>query len=176
MMQIDRIEETRLSAPDETAIAVLLTRCFDTDFGGRSYYQQRHHVRLVAREGDAIVGHMALCYRDIRLGAALVPIAGLAEVATDPQRRGQGIAGRLLEAVIDEARAMGAVFVLLFGDRPLYAAHGFVAQPNVVTYLTLDGAWTGAVKTGADGGLMVLPLGNRPWDGAQPLDLLGHKF
>jgi len=175
-MQIDRIDEVRLSAEDDAGIARLLARSFATDFGGRSYYQQRHAVRIVARSDGAIVGHMALCFRDVRLGEALVPVIGLAEVATDPDQRGKGVATKLLRAAIDEAYATPARFFLLFGDRPIYAAHGFVPMPNVITYLTLDGAHTGAIKTGADGGLMVRDLGRGAWDGGAPLDLLGHKF
>ncbi len=175
-MKIERIPETALSPTVEAEIADLLGRCFDTDFGGRSYYQQRHHLRLTARVDGALVGHVALCLRDVRLGDSLVSIAGLAEVATDPAARGQGIAGALLDAAIAEVRNWPVRFFALFGDRPLYAARGFRPQPNTITYLVLDGARTGPLRTGADGGLMVLPIGPHDWDGTQPLDLLGHKF
>ena len=170
------IPEIALTCADEAAIAGLLAQCFDTDFGGRSYFQQRHHLRLVLRDQDRVVAHMALCFRDVRLGPNLTPIAGLAEVATHPEYRGRGLAGQLMTIAVDQARRMRAEFLLLFGDRPLYAGRGFTAQPNVITYLALDGARTGVIKTGRDGGLMVLPLGAGIWDGAAPLDLLGHKF
>ncbi len=175
-MQIERLEETRLTAQDEAQIADLLTQAFGPDFGGRSYYQQRHHVRLVTRLDDAITGHMALCYRDIRIGDTLTPIAGLAEVATDPDQRGKGIAGHLITAAIAEAKAMRAQFLILFGDRPIYAGRGFITQPNTLTYLALDGAKTGAVATGVDDGLMVMPMAETAWDPVALVDLMGHKF
>ncbi|SLN63334.1 GNAT family N-acetyltransferase [Roseisalinus antarcticus] len=174
-MQIDRIEETRLSGGDEAAIISLLGRSFGTDFGGRSFYMQRHHVRLVLRDPQ-IVGHMALSLRAIRLGDALVDIVGLAEVATDPDRRGEGIATRLMDAAIAEARATGADFFVLFGDQPLYAASGFVARSNTLRFVELDGARTGQVQEAKRGGLMVLPLGVVAWDSDAPVDLLGHLF
>lgn len=175
-MRIERIAETALKPQDDAAIAALLAVCFETDFGGRSFYQQRHHVRLLSRNGADMIGHLALCYREVRLGQDLVPIAGLAEVATHPDWQGQGIAGRLLDVAIDEVATWQARFFVLFGDRPLYAARGFRPMGNQITFLTLDGARTGQIKTGRDGGLMVREMGRGAWDPQQALDLLGHKF
>lgn len=174
-MQIDRIEELRLTTADDAAIALLLGRCFKTDFGGRSYFVQRHHVRLVVRD-PGIVGHMALTFRSVRTDDAIVPVVGLAEVATDPDRRGQGIASTLLKAAIEEARKSPAAFFLLFGDAGLYAAHGFVPVSNPLRYVVLDGLRSGDAEDGQSDELMVLPLRDAVWDPETPVDLLGHKF
>ncbi|KPP89302.1 MAG: putative acetyltransferase [Rhodobacteraceae bacterium HLUCCA08] len=174
-MRIERIEEARLNADDTAAIARLLDRAFGPEFGGRSFFQQRHHVRLVARD-PGIVGHMALGLRDVRLGDDLVTIACLGDVATDPDRRGEGIATRLMQAVLAESRAMPAAFLVLFGDQPLYAGTGFVSQRNPMIWTDLTDARTGPVERGRDDGLMVLPLGDMSWDPDAPLDLLGWKF
>ena len=174
-MQIDRIDELGLSAGDEAGIAALLARCFSTDFGGRSFFMQRHHLRIVARD-PGIVGHVALGLRAIRLGERLVDVLGLAEVATAPERRGEGIAGRLTAEAIAAARESRADFLVLFGDRPLYAAAGFEPHRNEIRHVEMTGARTGAVQSARRGGLMVLPLRGDPWDGAAPVDLLGHLF
>jgi len=100
-MLIEKIPEWDLSSQDDAEIAALLARCFPTDFGGRSYFIQHHHLRLVVRQPQ-IIGHMALVLRSVQLGDRLVSIAGLAEVATDPAHRGQGIAAQLLQAAIAE--------------------------------------------------------------------------
>ncbi|GGL54755.1 GNAT family N-acetyltransferase [Wenxinia marina] len=176
-MKIDRISEWHLTAADEAAIAALLESAFDVGFGGRTFYKQRHHLRLVMRDGDAVVGHMALCYRAVRLGGRLVDIVGLAEVATDPARQGQGVASRLLPEAIAAARETRAEFLLLFGDRPLYAGAGFVAFPdNPMRWTGMDGAATGETCTGVSETLMVLPLAGAAWDGAADLDLMGPLF
>lgn len=177
---IDRIEELRLSAGDEAEIAALLARAFGgSDFGGRSFHQQRHHLRLVLRDPH-VVGHMALTYRAIRMGDALVDIVGLAEVATDPDRRGEGIATRLLTAAIDEARGRRAQFFVLFGNRPIYAGHGFREVKNPFTYVELYEARTGDVVRREGAGdlddMMVLPLGDMDWDDTVHIDMLGTKF
>lgn len=174
-MRVERLEEPYVTAADEAAIADLLGGALNVNLDGRSYYQQRHHFRLVLRDPQ-IIGHMALCYRDVRLGSELIPIMGLAEVATAANRRNEGIASRLLRSAIKIATATRAEFLLLFGDEPIYARQGFVAQPNEITYLTLDRGRTGQIKTGAHGKLMVRQLSDSPWNAAAPLDLLGHKF
>lgn len=173
---IERIEEMRLTPADEAHIAHLLGRAFDTDFGGRSYFKQRHHLRLIWREEGRVLGHMALTMRDIRLGDALVPIVGLAEVSTDPEHRGRGIAGALMQAAIHEARASIAAFLVLFGDQALYAAAGFVSQPNRLRSVGMEDARTGRIHTSGPEGLMVLPLTGQSWDPAADVDLLGTLF
>lgn len=175
-MQIERIEEMRLTRADEAAIATLLDLAFGTDFAGRSFYQNRHHVRLIVRDGSTVFGHMAIGLRAIRMGAQLCHAVGLAEVATHPDHRGQGIATALMHAAIAEARASIADFLVLFGDQPLYAASGFVAQPNSVTHLDMQGARSGDVIRGPKVGLMVMPLDDLPWDPKAEIDLMGFAF
>jgi len=175
-MQIERLNEYDLTPDVETQIADLLAQSFTTDFGGRSYFQQRHHVRFIARDGDAIMGHMALCYRDIRRDGVLVPIWGLAEVATAPQARGKGVATDLLDAAIAFVRTTPAAFLVLFGNRPIYAGNGFEKHRNTLVSISFEGAETGKVSTAENAGLMVLSLTDQQWDGAALIDLLGHKF
>lgn len=175
-MHIEQIAEWQLSPADDREIGDLLVRGFDEDFGGRSYHQQRHHMRVIARDQGAIIGHMAICYRDVRLGEDLVTICGLAEVVTAPEARGKGVATELLKAAISFAKTTQAAFFVLFGDRPIYAGHGFEVQDNMVTYTSLAEARTGLVITRETQALMVLPLTDQRWDAAAPLDLLGWNF
>lgn len=175
-MQIDRIPEWALTPQDEAQIAQLLARAFATDFGGRSYFQQRHHMRLVTRAQGRIIGHMGLLFRAVRLGEALTDIAGLADVATDPDHRAQGVAQSLLQAAIAEVQTSQAAFFLLFGNANVYSGNGFQRQTNSLTYLEMRGAVTGPVKTEPAEELMVRPLRNQPWPAAAGLDLLGTLF
>jgi predicted N-acetyltransferase YhbS len=175
-MIIEAIHETALSEGDEAAIAALLSDCFDTDFGGRSFFMQRHHLRLIARDGGRVIGHMALLYRAMRLGDRLIDVTGLAEVATAPDRRGEGIAGRMLERAIAEARAMGSDFFLLYGSAGLYSGAGFRTIRNTTRLVTMLGARTGGVTVERSDHLMMLPLGEAVWDEDAMLDLCGHIF
>ncbi len=175
-MDIEVIPEMQLTQADEARINALLLSAFDDSFGDRSFHQQRHHLRLILRSGDAIIGHMALCYRSVRMGDALVSIIGLAEVATAPETRGRGIASALLKEAIKIAKDSAAQFFVLMGDRPIYAGHGFFAAGNPMTYTELYGASTGAVVTKVSSDVMVMPLTDLAWDADAPVDLLGFSF
>jgi len=168
---IERLAEWQMSDRDEAAIAALLTRCFTTDFGGRSFFTHHHHLRLIVR-GQGVIGHMALMLRSVQLGGRRATVAGLAEVAIDPAHRGQGIAAALLRAAIAEAKASPADYLLLFGVAQVYVAAGFRTVSNPLTYVQVDGT---RVVTVGDDDLMVLPLRDAPWpDG--PVDLRGPVF
>jgi predicted N-acetyltransferase YhbS len=173
---VDRIEEMELTAADEAAIAGLLAACFKTDFGGRSYFRTRHHLRLVIREAGQIVAHVAVQFRAVRLGAAVVSVAGLADVACHPEHRGKGHAARLVQAAIERARQARAGHVLLFGTAGLYGAAGFVPVRNRLVYVEIDGARTGDMRREAVEDLQVLDLGDARWDSTAELDLMGSLF
>ena len=175
-MSIETIPEWRLSAADEAEIAGLLARCFDTDFGGRSFFSQHHHLRLVVRERGRVVGHMALVLRSVDLGGRRVSVAGLAEVATDPDHRGKGIAAALLKAAMTEAKASPATFMLLFGQAKIYGAAGFQPVTNRLAQIVLTGTRAGRVVSGGDNGLMVLALRDDPWPADSLVDLRGQVF
>jgi predicted N-acetyltransferase YhbS len=170
-MLIERIPEFHLTVADDAEIAGLLARCFDTDFGGRSYFTHRHHLRLVARQGQ-IIGHMALMLRAVDLGGRQTTIVGVAEVATDPAHRGEGIAAALLQAAIVEAKASPAEFMLLFGTAKLYAAAGFYYISNQMAVTSVDAERSLAKAQH----LMVLPLKSSTWPEDATLDLRGPEF
>ncbi len=183
-MEVERIEEMRLTPADDTAIAAVLAAAFgdkngdgpDGGFGGRSFYQQRHHVRFVIRDTAGIAGHAALGLRAVRLGDMMMTVATLGDVATDPARRGEGIATSLLRAAIAEAETSPARAVLLFGSAGLYAAHGFRAVRNPLRFVGFDDVRTGAVTEEPARWLMVLPFDGLIWDETAPLDLVGNCF
>lgn len=175
-MQVEHISEMTLSGADDAAIADLLSCAFDTDFGGRSFYKQRHHLRLVVRDGPQIIGHMALCFRAIRMGDSLVDIVGLAEVATHPDHRNKGIASTLMTHAVQAAKTSTADFFVLFGNQRLYPATGFVRRPNTMKYVVMDGAKTGPVQTVPNNALMVMELHEKVWDDSALIDWLGPLF
>lgn len=177
MTQAEIIAEQALSDADDRAIADLLARSFATDFGGRSYFQTRHSWRHVIRQGDRIVAHLAVQLRAVRLGQRLLTVAGIADVATDPDHRGAGLAGALLQAALEASRTSPASHALLFGTAALYPAAGFRPVANPITYLDLTGAQSRDLhRTRVVPHLQVLDLSDLPWDETLPLDLLGGLF
>ncbi|NDU99576.1 GNAT family N-acetyltransferase [Pseudoroseicyclus tamaricis] len=172
---IERVEEMRLAAPLEAEIAALIATAWD-DYEGRSFYKQRHHLRLLAREEGRLLGHMALGLRAVRLGDDLVDIATLGEVCTHPEARGRGIASALLQEAIAEAKASPARFFLLFGVAKLYPAAGFRPITQNLRLLGMDGARSLRMVHSRADDLMVLELRGEAWDEDKPLDLMGGSF
>lgn len=170
---VGTVTEDALTPETEAGIAGLLARCFDTDFGGRTFFQTRHHWRHLIRAEGRIVAHLAAQLRAVRLGGRLMTVVGLAEVATDPDHRGKGHATALLNAAIDRASGGPAEAVLLFGVAGLYAAAGFRAVANPMVHVDMTGVRTGAIRRGPAESLMVLPLRGTEWDGDAELDLVG---
>lgn len=175
-MLIESVPEWHLSQADDACIADLLARSFPTDFGGRSFYTQHHHLRLVVRGGGQIIGHMALVLRSVQLGDRRVTVAGLAEVATDPAHRGKGIAAALLQAAIAAAKASPASYLLLFGQARVYAAAGFRTVANRLAHVVTNGRSAVRMVSDGDDSLMVLPLRDEPWPEADLVDLRGPVF
>lgn len=177
-MQIETHHELDLTPALDAEIAALLEAAFGADdgFEGRSFYKQRHHLRILAREEGQMIGHVALTYRAIRLGDSLVPIIGLAEVATAPDQEGKGVASALLRETIAYAKGTQAAFILLFADHPIYARRGFTNVSNTLRYTRIDESRSQEVVTLKTEALHVMAIGDQTWDDTADVDLLGHAF
>ena len=175
-MDIQTVHELDISPALDREIAQLLQQAFDTDFGGRSFFQQRHHLRLIARIDGAMAGHVALTYRMIGQDGKMIPVIGLAEVATDVAFRGQGVARGLITASLDIARAGAAEFALLFGDPAHYHRYGFQSAANSLRSLDLENGISKGIKIAPDDSFMVAATGDTHWDPSAEVDLMGRKF
>lgn len=175
-MNTERHEELRLVPALDQQIAALLELCFPTDFGGRSFFQNRHHARFLTREDGALTGHLAVGFRAVWLGDQRLDVLGIAEVAVHPDFRRRGIGAALVVAALQEGRDAHADAVLLFGDQPIYGRAGFRAVTNPITRIEMHAARTGATIRDTPANLMVHPLGGTAWDDTAPLDLAGFTF
>lgn len=174
-MRITRFHEMSLDAINASRISVLLNEVFG-DFGARGHFLHRHQMRLVIREANRAVAHLALGLRVMRLGDELIDVATVAEVATHPDRRGEGLASALLADATTAAEGSGAAYMMLFGDAGLYAGAGFRKVSNPVRRVDMTGRVTGRVIDAPVDDMMVRELGDAAWHEALPLDLLGAKF
>lgn len=177
-MRIDATAEIDLTQATDARIGTLLDRAFGADAGYRvrSYHKQRHHLRLMAYDGGTLLGHLALLFRVIAMGERAVPIIGIAEVATDPAHQGKGIATALLQAAIARSRATTAEFILLFGDRPIYAGMGFLPKTCTIRYLGMDDGACTQIRTRVEPATRVMALRETIWDDDALIDLAGPIF
>lgn len=90
-------------------------------------------VSLVAEQSGAIVGHIAVS--PVTIAGEDVGWYGLGPVSVVPDLQGKGIGSQLIEAALDQLRALAAGGCVVLGDPGYYARFGFKATDA----LTLPG-------------------------------------
>ncbi|ARS26178.1 GNAT family N-acetyltransferase [Sphingomonas sp. KC8] len=112
------------TAVDSAAIARLLESAFPADDEARLVDRLRADgdltISLVAELAGNIVGHVALSPMTAPFRAL-----GLAPVAVDEDYRRRGIAARLIELSLEQARQDGWAAVFVLGDPAYYTRFGF---------------------------------------------------
>ncbi|HET7560704.1 MAG TPA: GNAT family N-acetyltransferase [Limnochordia bacterium] len=78
----------------------------------------------VAEADGRILSAVGMVPQPVRIGSARIVTAGIGSVCTAPEARGQGAAGRCLEAAMARALAIGAQLMWISGDRSLYRRAG----------------------------------------------------
>ncbi|MGY8825613.1 MAG: GNAT family N-acetyltransferase [Candidatus Latescibacterota bacterium] len=91
------------------------------------YRENKEHIsrHLVLRDGGKIIGQLAIHPVLIRIEGLLLCAGGIGTVATHPERRGQGIMSRLLEAAKPIMCERGYDISILGGDRQRYGWFGW---------------------------------------------------
>lgn len=173
------VDELAVDAPLDAELRPLLAAGFpdfaDT-FHARRYFKQLPHARLLARQGAALVGHLAVVHRMVGSAAGPQRILGLLDVVVAPERRRAGIGGALLEAAEVRARAAGVDHLVLFADDDrLYRRHGYRPAASMLRWLRIHDHASLGIAEERVSELRVRSLGDRRWpDG--PVDLLGELF
>lgn len=89
---------------------------------------------LVARHKGKIVAHVGVCLREACLIGAGIRVAGIGSVGTEPEHRGQRLAGQLMANARRLAVQSGASLMLISGGRGLYRRLGYVDVGDFRTY------------------------------------------
>ena len=161
---------------DGPALAALLDDAFPEVFEGRTFYKQQPHSRVLAFEGERLIGQVGLDLRAVTIDGGLYEIAGIVDLCVAPAMRGRAVGSALLAAAEDVGA--GRDFALLCADdQRLYRAHGYSAvTPAPTRWFAIDGLRSHSVIERDLGDcLMAKPLGPRAWPGG-PIDLLGTLF
>lgn len=83
-------------------------------------------ISLVAVDGDAIVGHVALSPVTISSGGP--GWFGLGPISTLPNRQREGIGSLLIDSALAELKHIGAAGCVVLGDPGFYSRFGFKAH------------------------------------------------
>ena len=86
-------------------------------------------VSLVAEDGDALVGHVALS--PVRLSDGSEGWYGLGPISVAPAQQGRGVGSALMRAALAALRERGAAGCVLLGDPAYYGRFGFRADSRL---------------------------------------------
>jgi predicted acetyltransferase len=116
------------SDEDAAALLRILNRAFGMTPRDSERYEKligRANFRVV-REGDTIVGGLAVIRMGQHFGGRTVSMAGIAAVGIAPWMRGRGAARTLMAAVLDELRSEGVAISTLYpATQTLYRSVGY---------------------------------------------------
>ncbi|BDB27179.1 N-acetyltransferase [Cupriavidus sp. P-10] len=87
-------------------------------------------ISLVAVDGDAIVGHVAVS--PVMVSSGATRWYGLGPISVWPERQRQGIGTSLMEAALDELRRLGGAGCVVLGDPAYYGRFGFQVHAGLV--------------------------------------------
>jgi predicted N-acetyltransferase YhbS len=93
---------------------------------------------IVIEENGQIISHLGLFPRLIRSGETLIKAAGVGCVATQEERRGQGLMNKLFEFAIPMMRDQGYDISVLEGDRKRYGNFGWERGGRRFAFLVSD--------------------------------------
>ncbi len=176
-MRIEWIAEHQISSDLHDQITSLRNACFPDGQLSRSYFKQLPHFRILAFDGDLLVGHVGVDHRMMNFGGNPSRVFGAIDVCVNAQHRGRGIAGKLISRLEAEAVASEAdLLALIADDHRVYLRSGFQPLDAECEWMAIDEHRNhGILKESLAGELMVKPLK----EGLQlqgPVDWLGYLY
>jgi len=173
---IQTFTEPTLPTAVRDELCPLLDEAFPGFFDGRTYVKQQPHFRIIMYAASEVVGHVALDYRVIRIGAEIVPICFVIDLCVRKHHRGQGLGSKILEEAEAQARQAATHFMVLMADlHDFYGHRGFLRIQGVLTkWLAIENrASHSLIEEDLSDQLMAKPLTKFCWPGG-PVDMLGY--
>lgn len=157
-MEFVVVESDQVGAAVRDDLRALWARAFGDRFDDHDAEHAYGGVHVLARDGDAVVGHASAVPRLIRFGEPdrpWLPVGYVEAVATDPAHQGRGVGRLTMTRLHEEIRARWPVAMLSTGRATgFYERLGWERWRGTSYTRTADGT----VPDGEHGGLMVLRL------------------
>jgi aminoglycoside 2'-N-acetyltransferase I len=152
MMQYLIHDDASLDASTRAAIRELLDIAFESDFSDADADHAAGGIRVLAVDGDTIIGHAALVGRQMQVNGVPITVGYVEGVAVHPDRQGQGHGAVLMRMIDERAQHLYALTMLSTGEQGFYEKLGWVRFLGK-SYVTEQGKM---VRTAdEDEGLMV---------------------
>lgn len=176
-MNIQRIEEFRITLDQKKAIQQLFAECFPGYPKGRTYFKQLPNFRYLVFQGELLIAHLAVEHRMIALDQIPYSIFGVVDICVDAQFRKQNIAANLLKKLEELGKDNSIDFIILTAsDNQLYLNNGYQIKSNTCRWLFINDHQTLGVKNHhLSEALLVKSLGDKEWS-AGIVDFLGTVF
>ncbi|MHC4450515.1 MAG: GNAT family N-acetyltransferase [Planctomycetota bacterium] len=177
-MKLELCDEFRIGPARAEEIRLLLAASFpDCEFTQhRNYFKQLPPRRLLAFDGDKLIGHVGLEHRVVATATGPATILGVVDLCVDPATRREGVGTAMLRSVEQLGVEAGIEFLMLFAtDSRLYERQQFQRAVNPLRWMKIHEHKTLGIGEEPLEELMIKPIGERSWpDGL--VDLLGYQF
>ncbi len=134
------VDEAAVTPELDAAIRELLCTCFPDDAWNfrvtRTWHGSGPDYSIVYAEDGRVLGHVGIHVREVDCDGTRLRVAGVQNVAVHPERRGSGLAHRVMRASMEEAVRQGIPYGLLFCVPELerfYSRLGWVTVEPEVT-------------------------------------------
>jgi aminoglycoside 2'-N-acetyltransferase I len=119
-------DDASLDASTRAAIRTLLDIAFEGDFSDADADHAAGGIRVLAVDGDTIIGHAALVGRQMQVNAVQVTVGYVEGVAVHPERQGQGHGAVLMRMIAERAQHTCVLTMLSTGEQEFYEKLGWV--------------------------------------------------
>lgn len=176
-LDIYQIEEYQLSGLEHFKINQLLQQAFIGYPPNKSYYNQAPTFRLLAYEGEQLIGHLGASYRNITLNRQLLPVLGISDLCVDVRFQSQKIASRLLGQLELFAKKTAVEFLVLIAEQhDIYLDNGFKLVNNRGKWLIIKQEMSlGIAHKKLNNCLMIKSIKGKKWE-TGTVDFLGTMF
>lgn len=174
---IERVDEVDISTVVHGQIHELLSQCFSGYPKGKSYFKQVPHFRLLMKNKNELIGHVAIDHRMVSVGNDIHRIFGVADLCIDENYQSHNLASQILDRLNSLAKKSGVDFIILFtNQQAFYEKNGFSIVENVCRWVFInDNRTLGVSQRKLGKSIMIKPITNKKW-GDEVLDLMGHIF
>lgn len=177
-MRLEEIPEYQLDDTLQAAICDLFDLAFEGYPNSLTYYNQVPDFRLLAWDGDQLIGQLGVHHRKIAVGEAnIFSVFGVADLCVAPDRQLNKVGSRLLEHIISIAEKSNVDFIILTtGEEAFYEKNGFETVLNPCRWLVIHNHESmGVFRRELKRGLLVRECGEQPWPDGE-VDFMGHMF
>ncbi len=176
-VNINQIEEYQVSELEHVKINQLLQQAFSGYPSDKSYYNQVPTFRLLAYQGERLIGHLGVNYRIITLNRDPFPIFGISDLCVDIEFQSQKIASSLLNKLELLAQKTLVDFLVLIADQhEVYLDNGFELVNNRGKWLIIRREMSlGIAHSKLKNCLMIKSIKGKEWE-TGTVDFLGSMF